>query len=401
MKTRVTRDRKSGAITLSIRPQRSEALDYVQAEWLRGAHEEMLLEFSYTLEGSGAELFFDLTDTEELPRYLKRTKITSAQFQGMVCAVRDALSLATSRGMATSFLRFDPGMVRATPEGRLRFALVPMAGVPAVAENSPSFILRFLGEHARFVVGDDSRHAEALLDFVRRNQVLSLSAFNAFLKAQFGTASLGASAASAAGEGDAPAQAVPTPTASGRSAGSGGPPSSSVGSTRAAFDPISMLLDAPSAAEITASQGVSDRVRTGIGEISPTAAPRRTENAPAPPSGSTTLLGAPGSSRSAPDLPRRRFISRVRDGARYQLPDLPVCVIGRSKSCDVVVDGNGNISRRHASLMLQGGRIFIADEGSANGTFVGGSRLPKGAQMPLEPGDRFLLADEGFAYLED
>ncbi len=190
--------------------------------------------------GPGA--VFDLTDTEELPRYLKRTKITSAQFQGMVCAVRDAkLSLATSRGMATSFLRFDPGMVRATPEGRLRFALVPMAGVPAVAENSPSFILRFLGEHARFVVGDDSRHAEALLDFVRRNQVLSLSAFNAFLKAQFGTASLGASAVGATGEGDASAQAIPTPAASGRTAGHGDSLSSSVGSARAAFDPISML----------------------------------------------------------------------------------------------------------------------------------------------------------------
>ena len=71
MKTRTVRDRRAGALSLSVRPQKGEAVDYALAEWLRAADEPYLLDFSYTLEGREAELFFDLTGTEALPRYLK------------------------------------------------------------------------------------------------------------------------------------------------------------------------------------------------------------------------------------------------------------------------------------------------------------------------------------------
>ena len=39
MKTRTVRDRRAGALSLSVRPQKGEAVDYALAEWLRSADE--------------------------------------------------------------------------------------------------------------------------------------------------------------------------------------------------------------------------------------------------------------------------------------------------------------------------------------------------------------------------
>ena len=59
------------------------------------------------------------------------------------------------------------------------------------------------------------------------------------------------------------------------------------------------------------------------------------------------------------------------DGARV--------VIGRSDGCDVRLP-DPSVSSRHASLRQHGGSWLLVDEGSMNGTFVGGVRL--GAQSP-------------------
>lgn len=461
MKTRTVRDRRAGALSLSVRPQKGEAVDYALAEWLRSADEPYLLDFSYTLEGREAELFFDLTGTEALPRYLKQARLASAQFQGMLCAVREALALCTKRSMATSFVRFDAEMVRVAEGGDLKLALVPLTGVPAAATNTPSELLRFLAEKSRFVVGDDARHAAAVLDFVRRNAVLSLTALDAFLKEEYGTVHLrsggpGGTGSQALGSGSLGAS-------SGRLTGSGRlhdpvPARSSTGTARAAYDAISMVLDAPSAAEVIGRQGVSDRVRDGISGTSPTAAPHtgslglstaaidaarasapatQAGSAPgrlaatghadaadaaagaascgavsssAPPSVShaqvgyaqgTTLLSVPafGKTAPAPTAPERSLV-RERDGKRFGLPDQTECVIGRSKTCDVPLDGNSNISRRHASVVREGAETFLVDLGSANGTKVDGEALPAGAQGRLAAGTSIVLADERFTYLE-
>lgn len=49
-------------------------------------------------------------------------------------------------------------------------------------------------------------------------------------------------------------------------------------------------------------------------------------------------------------------------------------VLGRSADCDVVLR-DPSISRRHASLLLRGGRLTLADLGSSNGTFIDGERV--------------------------
>lgn len=55
----------------------------------------------------------------------------------------------------------------------------------------------------------------------------------------------------------------------------------------------------------------------------------------------------------------------------YQLP----CYIGR-EGCQVNLPHDAHISRRHASLSLRDGYLYLSDLGSTNGTFVEQTRLP-------------------------
>ncbi len=48
--------------------------------------------------------------------------------------------------------------------------------------------------------------------------------------------------------------------------------------------------------------------------------------------------------------------------------------IGRENDRSLVLP-SGSVSRRHAKLYLQGGRLYVADEGSANGVFVDGVKI--------------------------
>ncbi|MCC5885558.1 MAG: FHA domain-containing protein [Gammaproteobacteria bacterium] len=59
-------------------------------------------------------------------------------------------------------------------------------------------------------------------------------------------------------------------------------------------------------------------------------------------------------------------------------------IVGRSKQADLCLQ-EGFVSRRHARLWLESGRLMVEDLGSANGTFVNGERLTK--PMRLAPGD--------------
>lgn len=55
----------------------------------------------------------------------------------------------------------------------------------------------------------------------------------------------------------------------------------------------------------------------------------------------------------------------------------PVTVIGRGAEADIVVDDPG-VSRRHAEVRVDGGRIRVVDLDSTNGTYVDGERVRTG-----------------------
>ncbi|MCX7598585.1 MAG: FHA domain-containing protein [Armatimonadetes bacterium] len=55
--------------------------------------------------------------------------------------------------------------------------------------------------------------------------------------------------------------------------------------------------------------------------------------------------------------------------------------IGRSNDCDICLTHDETVSRRHARLLCEGGRLFIEDTGSTHGTFVHGQRIQGRAEL--------------------
>jgi hypothetical protein len=59
-------------------------------------------------------------------------------------------------------------------------------------------------------------------------------------------------------------------------------------------------------------------------------------------------------------------------------------VVGRSRDCDIVIDWDPLVSRRHADVTGDRGRFVVRDLGSRNGTAVDGHPVPdEGAQLAL------------------
>ena len=86
-------------------------------------------------------------------------------------------------------------------------------------------------------------------------------------------------------------------------------------------------------------------------------------------------------------LPRWGELAEHRGERRFDLADNRV-LVGRSHEADVTLD-NDEVSRQHAVLFQQGGRRWITDLGSANGSSVNG--VPLGAG-PLEVGSGDMLS---------
>jgi len=64
--------------------------------------------------------------------------------------------------------------------------------------------------------------------------------------------------------------------------------------------------------------------------------------------------------------------------------------VGRAPDCAVVIDDR-TLSRRHALLLVEDGRVSIADQDSRHGTFVAGTRVS--SPVPLSPGVEVLFGE--------
>lgn len=90
------------------------------------------------------------------------------------------------------------------------------------------------------------------------------------------------------------------------------------------------------------------------------------------------------------------IVTRLRDGKAVTV-HATRATIGRSKTADIHMGGNTNISRIHAVIdMLDDGRFCITDNHSANGTAVGGRELADGGCEYAASGGDFTLADDTF-----
>lgn len=95
-------------------------------------------------------------------------------------------------------------------------------------------------------------------------------------------------------------------------------------------------------------------------------------------------------------MPWLEVYRRGRKEREYEVPDRGA-VLGRDTDCDVVLS-DGVVSRKHARLYATGGRWFIEDLETRNGTWVNGLRE---FRRPLNDGDQIELGPFIITYRQD
>ena len=113
----------------------------------------------------------------------------------------------------------------------------------------------------------------------------------------------------------------------------------------------------------------------------------------------TTVLGS--------DDPATTLLSENIDGGKLtRMSTNETITINRSelslgrerRSVDYCLEGNSNIGRVHARLIVRDGSTYIVDNNSTNGTYVNNTKLRAGVEQVLNSGDIVRLADEKFRY---
>lgn len=139
---------------------------------------------------------------------------------------------------------------------------------------------------------------------------------------------------------------------------------------------------APTQAKIPPAVKITPPVKKQI----PMAPPTEIRSSPAP--AAATIIHAtsePTVLHTAQRKPRVRIkVLKTLDQAqmREQIIDLP-CTIGREQ-VSFAITGDPKISRLHAEIRVEDGRLLVGDAKSTNGTMVHDQQLESGATAPLE-----------------
>jgi len=78
-------------------------------------------------------------------------------------------------------------------------------------------------------------------------------------------------------------------------------------------------------------------------------------------------------------------VVEAQESRMMPMPESGELTIGRAEDCDIIL-ANPSVSRTHAMLKICDGEVLVKDMGSANGTRVGGRRLPQDGEGPVPPG---------------
>lgn len=70
-------------------------------------------------------------------------------------------------------------------------------------------------------------------------------------------------------------------------------------------------------------------------------------------------------------------------GQAFAIPASGRAILGRSQNCDIIIPGT-HVSRQHAELYFQSGKLHVKDLGSSNGTFVNRKKIDDSV---VNPGD--------------
>ena len=58
----------------------------------------------------------------------------------------------------------------------------------------------------------------------------------------------------------------------------------------------------------------------------------------------------------------KQFSRQIRNGESL--------IVGRQQEADITIDFNGSVSRKHCSIFMENGEVYVKDEGSSYSTYV-------------------------------
>lgn len=91
-------------------------------------------------------------------------------------------------------------------------------------------------------------------------------------------------------------------------------------------------------------------------------------------------------------------LTRMSTNERIDINRSEITLGRERRSVDYCLEGNSNIGRVHARILVRDGVVYIVDNNSTNGTFVNNAKLRPGLEQQLKSGDIVRLADEKFRY---
>ena len=86
------------------------------------------------------------------------------------------------------------------------------------------------------------------------------------------------------------------------------------------------------------------------------------------------------------------FVNGKYTGGEFSICEGQKLSIGRDISSDVAIV-DSKVSRNHASITARGGKLFIEDHNSTNGTYVNGEKLSPSTETELRLGSKFSVGD--------
>ncbi|MDR2672776.1 MAG: FHA domain-containing protein [Coriobacteriales bacterium] len=377
MKYSYKRDKKAKSERLEARTTKGEEMDYPLAEHLRVLQVEPLLPFSYESRGSHVTFFYDLATTAPLPIYL-RGKLSAAQFEQLLWSFFALLRFCQDDGLDTANVLLPPTYIRIEPDSlSLRFAYLPIKS--GLANNAtPAQFLQAIAQSADFVSRADSESKDSLLDYLKRQTIFMTSDFGDYLLSK-GILKAGEySSKNTVGSGHDRGKLLEKDPASVQPRG---------------YDFVREQAHKPSKQEIFESLSLAEQAYH--------TATKRSEkhefDAGSPPvsSGKTTCVNVTAPQKQKSD--HRLSLRRNSNGVVIPLaPDRSV-TLGRSQGCDVQIDGNSGISRRHITLNAENGHYLVTDLGSSNGTFL----ERDGIKTRLEPNTAYAICQDDILTLHN
>lgn len=452
MKAKLVTDRQTGVRTVVIGTTRGETLDEARARLLSAGRQYML---PFTFERSVQETTYryDVTSYSTLHDLL-RSPIPAGVYAGLLLGVLGVIEGCAAHGVPESCVAWDPKFVFMSPQGFPLFAVAP-ALRPANVRQNATTLLETLRDKARCTSPEEQEYRQRLREFLAANPVVTPPAFHDFM-AWLLPGYVRSSAAGPA-DGTVPvrggsfpvrdqqddqfvgetiagtglqggetrlsvrADATVVSAPKGRHAAATDQPEAD--GTRLATKPHPLVsgtdvrtevpvnavpASAPSGDTVPRKPAIrSDAPHTTASHATTPREPKPAAPGPAPAMTQPTAAVSERSDdvgydegetmlRSTPRTTTGFTVRRLRDG-RVLSTARRRATIGRSKTADLHMGGNTNVSRIHAIIeMLPDGRFSITDNKSANGTSVSGRPLAPGGSEYVASGGDFELADDTF-----